>query len=172
MSTINARSTRGGLVLRGDAVQDDSGSCAVFTEQGCSAMHMTAAKVLDVISRLPDWAGGASDAVSPYTHSGKNRRWSQIGKVTGSWIPVMWIRLPRSRSPKSWDNMTGSCGTFGNTLVRTYIIGIIVGTRTRRSSAGRMMGQDTRMEMLICIRSSLFLSVYLHEFKWRAKKLA
>ena len=55
-------------VSRGDVVKDDSGSCAVFIEQGSSASHMTAAKVLDVISKLPGCEGQASDAVSAYTH--------------------------------------------------------------------------------------------------------
>ena len=44
---------KGQAVLRGDKVKDDSGSCAVFTEQGSSASQMTAAKVMDVIARLP-----------------------------------------------------------------------------------------------------------------------
>ena len=39
----------GRVVLRGDIVKDDSGSCAVFTEQGSSASQMTAAKVMDII---------------------------------------------------------------------------------------------------------------------------
>ena len=39
------------VVLQGDTVKDDSGSCAVFTEQGSSASQMTAAKVMDIISR-------------------------------------------------------------------------------------------------------------------------
>ena len=34
----------GRVVLRGDIVKDDSGSYAVFTEQGSSASQMTAAK--------------------------------------------------------------------------------------------------------------------------------
>ena len=50
----------------GDTVKDDSGNYAVFTEQGASAFQMTAAKVLDVISRLPEWSGQASDVVSAY----------------------------------------------------------------------------------------------------------
>ena len=54
-------------VLRGDIVKDDSGSYAVFTEQGSSALHMTAAKVMDIISRLPGCDGQAADAVSAYT---------------------------------------------------------------------------------------------------------
>ena len=41
------------VVLRGDIVKDDSESYAVFTEQGSSASQMTAAKVMDIISRLP-----------------------------------------------------------------------------------------------------------------------
>ena len=40
---------KGRVVLRGDIVKDDSG---VFTEQGSSASQMTAAKVMDFISRL------------------------------------------------------------------------------------------------------------------------
>ena len=41
---------KGRVVLRGDIVKDDSGSYAVFTEQGSSASQMTAAKVMDIIS--------------------------------------------------------------------------------------------------------------------------
>ena len=44
-----------------------SGSYAVFTEQGSSASQMTAAKIMDIISRLPGCAGQAADAVSAYT---------------------------------------------------------------------------------------------------------
>ena len=48
-------------------MKDDPGLYAVFTEQGSSASHMTATKVLDDLSRLPGCAGQASDAVSAYT---------------------------------------------------------------------------------------------------------
>ena len=58
---------KGRVVLRGDIVKDDSGSYAVFTEQGSSASQMTAAKVMDVIARLPGCAGQAPDAISAYT---------------------------------------------------------------------------------------------------------
>ena len=47
---------KGRVVLRGDIVKDDSGFYAVFTEQGSSASQMTAAKVMDIISRLPGCA--------------------------------------------------------------------------------------------------------------------
>ena len=48
-------------------MKDDSGSYAVFTEQGSSASQITAAKVMDIISILPGCAGQAADAVSAYT---------------------------------------------------------------------------------------------------------
>ena len=41
---------KGRVVLRGDIVKDDSGSYAVFTEQGSSASQMTAAKIMDISS--------------------------------------------------------------------------------------------------------------------------
>ena len=68
---------KGRVVLRGDIVKDDSGSYAVFTEQGSSASQMTAAKVMDIISRLPGCAGQAANAVSAYTQV-ENGRCSKI----------------------------------------------------------------------------------------------
>ena len=50
------------VVLRGDIVKDDSGFYAVFTEQGSSASQMTAAKAMDIISRLLGCARQAADA--------------------------------------------------------------------------------------------------------------
>ena len=58
---------QGRVVLRGDIVKDHWGSYAVFTEQGSSALQVTAAKVMDIISRLPRCARQAADAVSTYT---------------------------------------------------------------------------------------------------------
>ena len=68
---------KGRVVLRGDIVKDDSDFYAVFTEQGSSASQMTAAKIMDIISRLPGCDGQAADAVSALYLS-KNGRCSQI----------------------------------------------------------------------------------------------
>ena len=81
---------KGRVVLRGDIEKDDSGSYAVFTEQGSSASEMTAAKIMDIISRLPGCDGQAADAVSAYT---------QVKMEDG------WIRLPRHKWPKSWSSI-------------------------------------------------------------------
>ena len=60
---------KGRVVLRGDIFIDDSGAYEVFIEQGSSASQMTAAKVMDIISRLgkPGCSGQAADAVSACT---------------------------------------------------------------------------------------------------------
>ena len=41
----------------------------MLTEQGSSAPQMTAAKVMDVVARLPDCDGQAADAVSACTQA-------------------------------------------------------------------------------------------------------
>ena len=55
---------KGRVVLRGGIVKDDSGSYAGFTEQGSSASQMTAAKIMDIMSRPSICAGQAAVAVS------------------------------------------------------------------------------------------------------------
>ena len=57
---------KGRVVLRGGIVKEDSAAYAVFTEQGSSASQMTAATLIDILSRLSGCAGQAVDAVSAY----------------------------------------------------------------------------------------------------------
>ena len=95
---------KGRVVLRGDIVKDDSGSHAVFTEQGSSASQMTAAKVMDIISRLPGCSGQAADAVSAKTQV-KMEDAPKLLKIPKSEYPDIWIRLPRHTWLKSWSSM-------------------------------------------------------------------
>ena len=85
---------KGRVVLRGDIVKDNSGSYAVFTEQGSSASQMTAAKIMDIISRLPGCDGQAADAVSAYTQV-KMEDAHKLLTIPKSECPDIWIRLPR-----------------------------------------------------------------------------
>ena len=64
----------------------------LITEQGSSASQMTAAKVMDVISRLPGCAGQAADPVSAYT---------QV-KMTDA--PKL-LKIP-NRNVQSFDSLT------------------------------------------------------------------
>ena len=89
----NTKTYKGRVVLRGDIVKDDSGSFAVFTEQGSSASQMTAAKVMDIISRLPGCAGQAADAVSAYT---------QVKKADAHKL----LKIPKSECPDILNSST------------------------------------------------------------------
>ena len=86
-------------------MKDDSGSYAVFTEQGSSASQMTAAKVMDIISRLPGMfrtSSGRSICLYP----GQNGRCSKmIENSQCQNVQTLWIRLPKHEWPKSWSSM-------------------------------------------------------------------
>ena len=90
---------KGRVVLRGDIAKDDSGSYAVFTEHVSSASQMTAAKIMDIISRLP----GCRRSIGVYPS--KNGRCSQIIENSKIGVSRHWIRLPRHKWPKSWSSM-------------------------------------------------------------------
>ena len=95
---------KGRVVLRGDIVKDDSRSYAVFTERESSASQMTAAKVMDIFSRLPGCAGHAADAVSAETQV-KMEDAPKLLKIPKSECPDMWIRPPRHKCPKSCSSI-------------------------------------------------------------------
>ena len=65
---------------------------------------MTAAKIMDIISRLPGCDGQAADAVSAYTQV-KMEDAHKLLKILKSECPDIWIRLPRHKWPKSRSSM-------------------------------------------------------------------
>ena len=114
-------------MLSGDAVEDDSGSYAAFTEQGSSASHLTAAKVLDVVPGLPDCAGEARN------------------------MPSNWIRTPQSRSPKSWDKMTDPVVPLERNLCGHPSTGLLWEQRFRWKKDG---GQNQDVKACMCIEQA------------------
>ena len=81
---------------------------AVFTEQGSSASQMTAAKVMDVVARLPGCDGQAADAVSAYTQV-KLEDAPRLLKIPKSKCPDVWTRLPRHKWPKIMRKLKIPC---------------------------------------------------------------
>ena len=75
-------------------MKDDSSSYAVFTEQGSSANQMTAAKVMDVIARLPNCAGQAADAVSAGSYAVLTEQGSSASQMTAAEAMDVIARLP------------------------------------------------------------------------------
>ena len=90
---------KGRVVLRGDIVIDDSGSYAVFTEQGSSASQMTAAKVMDIISRLCQFAMVKQRTQYLRDSQVKMEDAPKLLKIPTSECPDIWIRLPRHKWP-------------------------------------------------------------------------
>ena len=84
-------------------MKHDSGSYAVFTEQGSLASQRTAAKVMDVNARPPDCAGQAADAVSAHTQVW--RMLQNCSQFQCQNVLIFWIRLPRPKWPKSSSNI-------------------------------------------------------------------
>ena len=89
---------RGRVVLRGDIAKDDSGTCAVLTEQGSSASQMTAAKVLDVIARLPSCDGQAAGARSAHT---------KLIRLPGQTLKIPWYLLNDIEMDTHWQDCRG-----------------------------------------------------------------
>ena len=65
---------------------------------------MTAAKVMDIISRMPGCDGQAADAVSSDTQV-RMEDAPKFLKIPNSECPDIWIRLPRHKWPKSWSSI-------------------------------------------------------------------
>ena len=63
-----------------------------------------AAKVTDIISRLPGCAGQAADAVSAETQE-KMEDAPKLLKIPKSECPYIWIRQPTHKWPKSCSSM-------------------------------------------------------------------
>ena len=121
--------------------------------------HATASKVFDVISRLPGCAGEANDAVSASPQV-KLEYAPKVLRFPEAECPVIWIRLPRAPSPKSAEHIPDRVvpRKFG----RTPLSSVFVGTKTRRGSVRRRIGNSTRMGILTCASKSVtFLSIYV-----------
>ena len=132
-------------------------SYAVTTEQGSSASQMTAAKIMDIISRLPGCDGQAADAVSAYTQvkmedAHKLLKNSKIGVSQ-----TFWIRLPRHKWPKSVRS------SFGRTVMGKAIWENPI---TARMGEGFPIGNAHSYT----VKKGLFLSVYVDDIKLAWKK--
>ena len=62
---------------------------------------MTAAKIMDIISRLSGCDGQTADAVSVFAQV----KMEDADKFPKSECPDIWVRLPRHKWPKSWSSM-------------------------------------------------------------------
>ena len=161
---------KGRVVLRSDIVKDDSGSCAVFTKQGSSASQMTAATVMDVITRQPDCAGQGADAVSAFSQV-KIVDAPKLPNVPKSECPDTWIRLPRNKWPKSWSNIEDPVVPLERNPYGRPLAGLWWERQFEKSSLGTGKGKYTELGMPLrhSKKSSIF-SVYVDDIKMVGRK--
>ena len=149
-------------------MKDDSGSYAVFTEQGSSASQMTATKVMDIISRLPGCKGQAADAVSAYTQA-KMEDAPKLMKIPKSECPDIWIRLPRHKWPKSWSSMEDPVVPLERNLYGHPLAGPLWERQFEKYKYG--WEKVSNWECLFVHREKgLFLSVYVDDIKPAGRK--
>ena len=161
---------KGQVVLRGDIVKDDSGSYAIFTEQGSSASQMTAAKIMDIISRLPGCDGQAADAVSAYTQV-KMEDAHKLLKIPKSECPDIWIRLPRHKWPKSWSNMEDPVDPLERNLYGRPLAGLLWERQFEKILFKHGWEKIPNWECLFVHREKgLFLSVFVDDIKLAGKE--
>ena len=161
---------KGRVVLRGDIVKDNSGSHAVFTEQGSSASQMTAAKIMDIISRLPGCDGQAADAVSAYTQV-KMEDAHKLLKIPKSECPDIRIRLPRHKWPKSWSSMDDPVVPLERNLYSHPLAGLLWERQFEKILLKHGWEKIPNWECLFVHREKgFFLSVYVDDIKLVGKK--
>ena len=161
---------KGRAVLRGDIVKDDSGSYAVFTEQGSSASQMTAAKIMDIISRLSGCDGQAADAVSAKTQV-KMEDAHKLLKIPKSECPDIWIRLPRHKWPKSWSSMEDPVVPLERNLYGHPLAGLSLERQFEKILLKHGWEKIPNWECLFVHREKgLFLSVHVDDIKLAGKK--
>ena len=161
------RKYKGRVVLRGDIVKDDSGSYAVFTEQRSSASQMTAAKVMDIISRLPGCAGQAADAICAYTQV-KIEDAPKLLRIPKSECPDIWIRLPQHKWSKSWSSMEDPVVPLERNLCghHCYVKGNL--RKSNCNTVGRRFPIVNAYSYTV--KKRLFLSEYVDDIKLAGKK--
>ena len=163
---------KGRVVFRGDSVKDDSGSSAVFTGQGSSASQVTAAKVMDIISRLPVCAGQAADAVSAKTQV-KMEDAPKLLKIPESECPDIWLRLPRHKWPKSWSSIEDPVVPLERNLCGHPLAGILWERQFEKIPLKYGWEKVSNWKFLFVHREKgLFLSVHVDDIKigWKETK--
>ena len=149
---------------------DDSGSDAVFTEQSSSASQMTAAKVMDVMTRPPGCAVQAAHAVSAHVPSQNGRRssiaetWSQsrhLETSTTTQVAQILVQYWRS-SCSSWAESVRS--SFGRT---------IVGKAIWESPFEKWLGENSKLGMSLCSSWKRIILICVcgwHKIGWKETK--
>ena len=131
---------------------------------------MTAARVMDIISRLPGCAGQTADAISAYTHV-KMEDAPKLLKIPKAECPDIWIRLPRHKWPKSWSSMEDRVVLVERNLFGHPLAGLLRERQFEKILLKYGWEKVSNWDCLFVHREKeLFLSVYVDDIKLAGKK--
>ena len=131
---------------------------------------MTGAKVMDIISRLPDCAGQAADAVSAFTQV-KLEDAPKLLKIPKSECPDLWIRLPRHKWPKSLESIEDPVVPLERNLYGHPLPGLSWERQFEKVLLESEWEKVPNWECLFVQRKQqLFLSVYVDDIKKKTGK--
>ena len=126
---------------------------------------MTAAKVMDLISRLPGCAGQAADAVSAYTQV-KMEDAMTLLKIPKSECPDIWKRQPKHKWPKSWSSMEDPVVPLERNLYGHLLAGLLWERQFEKVLLKYGWEKVSNWECLFVHREKgLFLSVNVDDLK-------
>ena len=136
--------------------------CSIHNEQGSSASQMTAAKVTNIISRLPGCAGQAADAVSAYTQVKMEDAPSML-KIPKSECPDIWILLPKH----TWSIMEDPVVPLERNLYGHPQAGLLWERQFEKVLLETRLGISSKLGMLIRQprKKGLFVSVFVDDKK-------
>ena len=131
---------------------------------------MTAAKIMDIISRLTGCDGQAADAVSAKTQV-KMEDAHKLLKIPKSECPDIWIRLPRHKWPKSWSSIEDPVVSLERNLYGHLVAGLLWERQFEKILLKHGWEKIPNCECLFDYREKgLFLSVHVDVIKQAGKK--
>ena len=110
---------KGRVCFQGNNVVDESGTLAVFAEQGSSASLASGARIVDAYALLKGNKGEQSDAPKAYTQC------PMLNSLPGYKEQVTWVSLERDQWPPGWEGMLDPVcplerALYGHPLAGTY----------------------------------------------------
>ena len=162
---------KGRIVLRGDIVKDDSGSYAVFCEQGSSASQMTAAKVMDVIARVQDCDGQPAEEISAHPHVTMEHA-PRLLKIPKSECPDFWIRLPRHKMAQHHGQTLKIQWFLVNDICTDTHVRDFFGEDSSRKFCWSLDGKKDRIRECLFVhrKQGLILSAHVDDMNMAGKK--
>ena len=126
---------------------------------------MTAANIMDIVSRLPGCAGQAADAVSAYTQV-KMEDAPTLLQIPKSDCSDIWIRLPKHKWPDSWSSMEDPVVSLERNLYGHPLAGLLWERQLEKVQLKDGWAKVPNWECLFVNREKgLFLSVNVDGIK-------